>query len=231
MRTAVSNVIDLLIPRFCLLCGSAVFEEYEKFLCLGCFSDLPLSMYSDPLENPMSKTLWGRCEFRMAQSLLNYQRHSIYADLFKEIKYRGRKDLAFYMGILLGRKMKKELKHLDCVVLIPVPLARRKFWMRGYNQAEIIANGIAKSTGISVNRIQLTRSVHRKSQTEKSRVERWLNIQSVYRCSKLPERVQNVILVDDVMTTGATLESCVRALNEENNVGVTILTLGFTQKA
>ncbi|MDG1746377.1 MAG: ComF family protein [Bacteroidia bacterium] len=231
MRTAVSNVIDLLIPRFCLLCGSAVFEEYEKFLCLGCFSDLPLSMYSDPLENPMSKTLWGRCEFIMAQSLLNYQRHSIYADLFKEIKYRGRKDLAFYMGILLGRKMKKELKHLDCVVLIPVPLARRKFWMRGYNQAEIIANGIAKSTGISVNRIQLTRSVHRKSQTEKSRVERWLNIQSVYRCSKLPERVQNVILVDDVMTTGATLESCVRALNEENNVGVTILTLGFTQKA
>ena len=231
MRTAVSNVIDLLFPRFCLLCGSAVFEEYEKFLCLGCFSDLPLSMYSDPLENPMSKTLWGRCEFIMAQSLLNYQRHSIYADLFKEIKYRGRKDLAFYMGILLGRKMKKELKHLDCVVLIPVPLARRKFWMRGYNQAEIIANGIAKSTGISVNRIQLTRSVHRKSQTEKSRVERWLNIQSVYRCSKLPERVQNVILVDDVMTTGATLESCVRALNEENNVGVTILTLGFTQKA
>lgn len=103
--------------------------------------------------------------------------------------------------------------------------------MRGYNQAEIIASGIAKSTGIPVNRNQLTRSVHRKSQTEKSRVERWLNIQSVYRCSKLPERVQNVILVDDVMTTGATLESCVRALNEENNVGVTILTLGFTQKA
>jgi len=103
--------------------------------------------------------------------------------------------------------------------------------MRGYNQAEIIANGIAKSTGISVNRNQLTRSVHRKSQTEKSRVERWLNIQSVYRCSKLPGRVKNVILVDDVMTTGATIESCVRALNEENNVGVTILTLGFTQKA
>lgn len=231
MRTAVSNVIDLLFPRFCLLCGSAVFEEYEKFLCLGCFSDLPLSMHSDPLENPMSKTLWGRCEFIMAQSLLNYQRHSIYADLFKEIKYHGRKDLAFYMGTLLGRKMKKELKHLDCVVLIPVPLARRKFWMRGYNQAEIIASGIAKSTGIPVNRNQLTRSVHRKSQTEKSRVERWLNIQSVYSCSKLPGRVKNVILVDDVMTTGATIESCVRALNEENNVGVTILTLGFTQKA
>ena len=231
MRTAVSNVIDLLFPRFCLLCGSAVFEEYEKFLCLGCFSDLPLSIYSDPLENPMSKTLWGRCEFIMAQSLLNYQRHSIYADLFKEIKYRGRKDLAFYMGTLLGRKMKKELKHLDCVVLIPVPLARRKFWMRGYNQAEIIASGIAKSTGIPVNRNQLTRSVHRKSQTEKSRVERWLNIQSVYSCSKLPGRVKNVILVDDVMTTGATIESCVRALDEENNVGVTILTLGFTQKA
>ena len=231
MRTAVSNVIDLLFPRFCLLCGSAVFEEYEKFLCLGCFSDLPLSMHSDPLENPMSKTLWGRCEFRMAQSLLNYQRHSIYADLFKEIKYRGRKDLAFYMGSLLGRKMKHELKQLHGSVLMPVPLARRKFWMRGYNQAEIIANGIAKSTGISVNRNQLTRSAHRKSQTEKSRVERWLNIQSVYRCSKLPGRVKNVILVDDVMTTGATIESCVRALNEENNVGITILTLGFTQKA
>lgn len=103
--------------------------------------------------------------------------------------------------------------------------------MRGYNQAEIIASGIAKSTGIPVNRNQLTRSVHRKSQTEKSRVERWLNIQSVYSCSKLPGRVKNVILVDDVMTTGATIESCVRALDEENNVGVTILTLGFTQKA
>jgi len=188
-------------------------------------------MHSDPLENPMSKTLWGRCEFIMAQSLLNYQRHSIYADLFKEIKYRGRKDLAFYMGSLLGRKMKHELKQFHGSVLMPVPLARRKFWMRGYNQAEIIANGIAKSTGIPINRNQLTRSVHRKSQTEKSRLERWLNIQSVYRCSKLPGRVKNVILVDDVMTTGATIESCVRALNEENNVGITILTLGFTQKA
>ena len=224
-------MIDILFPRFCLLCGSAVFEEYEKFLCLGCFSDLPLSMHSDPIENPMSKTLWGRCEFNMAQSLLNYQSQSKYANLFKEIKYRGRKDLAFYMGTLLGRKMKKELKHLDGAVLIPVPLAKRKFWMRGYNQAEIIAHGIAKSTGIPVNRNQLTRLVHRKSQTGKTRVERWLNIQSVYRCSKLPGRVQNVILVDDVMTTGATIESCVNALNKENNVDVTILTLGFTQKA
>ena len=103
--------------------------------------------------------------------------------------------------------------------------------MRGYNQAEFIANGIAKSTEIPVNRNKLTRSVHRKSQTEKSRVERWLNIQSVYSCSKLPEHVNHVILVDDVMTTGATIESCVRALNEKNKVDVTILTLGFTQKA
>lgn len=139
--------------------------------------------------------------------------------------------MAFYMGSLLGGKMKEELKQLHGSVLMPVPLARRKFWMRGYNQAEIIANGIAKSTGIPVNRNQLTRSVHRKSQTEKSRVERWLNIQSVYSCSKLPKCVNHVILVDDVMTTGATIESCVRALKEENHVGITILTLGFTQKA
>ena len=112
MRTAVSNMIDLLFPCFCLLCGSAVFEEYEKFLCLGCLSDLPLSMHSDVLENPMSKILWGRCEFRMAQSLLNYQSHSIYTELFKEIKYRGRKDWAFYMGFLLGRKMKHILNNI-----------------------------------------------------------------------------------------------------------------------
>ena len=224
-------MIDLVFPRYCLLCGAVVFEEYEKFLCLECFSDLPLNMHSDSVENPMSKTLWGRCEFRMAQSLLNYQSHSRYADMFKEIKYRGRKDLAFYLGSMLGRKMKKELKHLDGAVLIPVPLAKRKLWMRGYNQAEIIANGISISTGIPVNRNQLTRSVHRKSQTEKSRIERWLNIESVYKCSKLPRSVNHVILVDDVMTTGATIESCVRALNQENQVGVTILTLGFTQKA
>lgn len=231
MRSLFLDVRDVLFPRYCLVCGAMIFEAYEKFMCIQCFSNLPLSIHGIDEHNPIHKVFWGRCRIEFAYTLMNYQSHSVYAELFKEIKYRNRSDLAYYLGCLVGKRLQKRLniEEKKAVVLIPVPLAKRKKWMRGYNQAEVIANGISKVTGTEVLTQTLLRRKHKSSQTVKSRLARWNNIKSVYTCKKITEKYQTVILVDDVVTTGATIEACYHAIKEINEIGVSVVSLGFTE--
>lgn len=231
MRSLFLDVRDVLFPRYCLVCGAMVFEAYEKFMCIQCFSNLPLSIHGMDENNPIYKVFWGRCRIEFAYTLMNYQRNSVYAELFKEIKYRNRIDLAFYLGCLVGKRLQKRvnIEDKEAVALIPVPLAKRKKWIRGYNQAEVIANGISKVTGMEVLAQTLLRRKHKSSQTAKSRLGRWNNIKSVYTCKKITEKYQHIILVDDVVTTGATIEACYHVIKESNGIRISVVSLGFTE--
>ena len=225
-----TDLFDLWFPRYCLVCEKAVFESYERYLCISCYSNLPL--YSFPIlgASPLMKTFWGRCEIKYAGSLLMYQSGSKYSNVFKEIKYRDRPEVGSFFGFVYGQRMKKlypqEISEIDW--LLPVPMTRRKKRSRGYNQAWFISKGLAKSWSKKVDTSHLTRVKERGSQTQKSKMDRWLNAKSVYACSKLPSEVKHVAIIDDVITTGATIESCIAAICQNNQVQISVFSLGFT---
>jgi ComF family protein len=224
--------LDVVFPRYCLVCGKSVFEAYENFLCIACFANLPLFIFSiEAANNPIIKTFWGRCAVSYGGALLVYQSGSPYSQLFKEIKYRDRPDLGRYLGYSLGLQMRK--RHAEALaeidVWIPVPMTRKKLASRGYNQAVCIAEGMQSSLGICLELNALERIKDRGSQTRKSRIERWLNAKSVYVCAPLAAHVKHVALIDDVLTTGATIEACVEAIRMKNDVKISVFALGYTE--
>lgn len=226
----VNDLLDLLLPRYCLVCGKAVFEKYERFWCITCNADMPLFVFSIGSMSPIVKTFWGRCEVKYGGSLLLYESGSLYSNILKEIKYRDRPDLGVYMGRLYGHRLVKhhprELAKID--LILPVPMTKKKRKSRGYNQAECIAKGLELATGISVESSILKRTKDRDSQTRKSKFERWLNAKSVYECGELPSGVKHIAIIDDVVTTGATVEACIEAVQRVNRVTVSVFSLGFT---
>ncbi len=222
--------LDILFPRYCVVCGKVVFESYERYLCISCYANLPLYMFSIGSISPVVKTFWGRCEVTYGGALLLYNSQSVYAQLIKEIKYRDRPDLGNHLGFLLGQRLLRlnanEIAQVD--LLLPVPMTRKKQLSRGYNQAEHIGKGLAAALHKECDHSYLKRVKNRSSQTRKSRFDRWLNAKSVYQCSKLPSHIKHVAIVDDVVTTGATIESCIDAIRAENNVKVSVFALGYT---
>ncbi len=222
--------LDILFPRYCVVCGKVVFESYERYLCISCYADLPLYMFSICSNSPVVKTFWGRCEVTYGSALLLYNSQSVYAQLIKEIKYRDRPDLGHHLGYLLGQRLfrlnRNEITQVD--LLLPVPMTRKKQLSRGYNQAEYIAKGLATALQIRYDNSYLKRVKNRSSQTRKSRFDRWLNAKSVYQCSPLPTYIKHVAIIDDVLTTGATIESCIDAIRAKNDVKVSVFALGYT---
>ena len=225
-----TDLLDLCFPRYCLVCEKAIFESYERYLCIACYSNLPLNIFPIFGPSPLSRTFWGRCEIQYTGSFLIYQSDSMYSNVFKEIKYRERPDLGKFLGCVYGQRIQhlfpEEIKEIDW--LLPVPMTRKKEQSRGYNQAKFIAEGLAKSWSKTMDTSHLLRVKERTSQTRKSKFERWINAQSIYTCAKLPEEIKHVAIIDDVVTTGSTIEGCVEAIRANNTVKISVFSLGFT---
>lgn len=179
----------------------------EQTICTACRYDLPYAKFHSVEDNPVTKTFWGRLNLKQGYTLLEYSKESIVQDLLHELKYSSNK----YVGIELGKLMGQEMKDLNLSydVLVPVPLHPRKKKERGYNQAEIICEGIQQICDTPIETDVLIRKQYTKTQTAKGRSDRWDNVEQVFGI-KSPEKVlaMNVLLVDDVITTGATLEAC-----------------------
>jgi ComF family protein len=224
------ELLDVLIPRYCMVCGKAVFEEYEAYFCIPCYGKLPLFPFEIGGKSPIIKTFWGRYEVRYGGSYMMYQSGSRYSEIFKEIKYRDRPELGSYLGYVYGSFLKRnyaiEMAEID--FLVPVPLSKMKEYSRGYNQAEHIAIGISNATGIALNTKVLRRVKSRKSQTTQSRFERWLNVYSNYESIGLPQEVKHIAIIDDVLTTGSTVGACIESIIRLNQVKISVFTLGYT---
>lgn len=225
------SLIDLLFPRYCLVCEKAIFESYEDYMCLVCFGNLPIYLFGLGRESPVNKAFWGRCEIDFGGAYLVYDSGSRYSEILKEIKYRDRPDLAVFMGKNYGYWLLKyhtsELKGIDA--WFPVPMAKKKQRSRGYNQAALIARGLSLATGIPTKENYLVRRKTRESQTKMSRFERWLNAKSVYDCEEIPNDLKHIGIIDDVLTTGATIEACIDAVRKHGPIKISVFTLAYTQ--
>jgi len=227
MLKAFSDLFNLFFPRKCNHCGNNL-DKTESEICKKCLFEIPKTNFHADTENPVNKTFWGRVNIEQATSAFYFTKKSILQNLLHHIKYHNKKELAAELGKYLGNELSTVENYQTCDVIIPVPLHPIKRKKRGYNQSEWIAKGISEKMNIPVNTAVLKRHINSKSQTKKNRAERWENVRAAFSMQTSKDfPYKHVLLVDDVITTGATLEACAAQLLENLNIKVSIASLAY----
>jgi ComF family protein len=198
----------------------------EYLVCLHCIGDFPKTNFHLQKDNPVEQLFWGRTEVFRASAGYFFTKEGSLQKLLHQLKYKGIKEIGTYLGEIYGLEIKNTdwIKNADG--FIPVPLHRKKFKIRGYNQSLMIAEGLSSSTGIPFYAHKLQRKKHSASQTRKGRYERYENVKEVFVAPK-PEffKDKHWVLVDDVITTGSTLEACAEALKQCGCASVSVVTI------
>jgi len=216
------DFISLIFPRICAVCGNSLWT-HEKVLCHFCEFHLPKTNFHLDEENPVTRVFWGRAQIERGGAFLYFNKGNRVQRLVHQLKYKGRKDIGIYLGTLYGNSLRNIVPFREVHSIIPVPLHRKKYMQRGYNQSEQFAIGLAASMNVPVNTFLLTRTKATETQTRKSRFNRYQNVREIFSvCNPGEYSGQHLLLVDDVITTGATLESCIQALSVIPGVKISI---------
>ena len=220
-----NSLLHIVFPDVCKGCGSDVLDRGSQ-LCLRCLTSLPETGFHLHRNNPVEKIFWGRVPIVAAMSQFYFTKESLIQHLMHQFKYRGERELGRQLGKCIGSSLLSTNRFSGISGLIPLPLFRKKEKLRGYNQAQILCEGIGEITGIPVVSNVLKRTIHTDTQTHKGRVERWKNMEGKFVVHQKKDLIgKHVLLVDDVVTTGATLEASALALLETEDVSVSIATL------
>ncbi|MCL1934316.1 MAG: ComF family protein [Candidatus Azobacteroides sp.] len=228
IKTVWVNFISLLYPKLCVICGEPLIEN-EKFFCFACFLKLPRTNYHLIPENRAIERLAGKVSLEKASSYFYYNKGGVAQKLISEIKYKGNRDLGEWIGSYLAKDMISSGFFQGIDYMVPVPLHRSKEKKRGFNQAEKIARGIAQVTKIPLETSNVLREKANTSQTKKGIFDRWKNTRNLFNL-KDPElfKKKHILLIDDVLTTGSTLEAVAQSLLKSQGVKISILTLAIT---
>lgn len=199
-------------------------------LCAHCLYHLPRTNFHTHKENPVREIFGGILPLYAATSLLFFNKGGMTQILVHKLKYDGKKEIGIYLGKLLGSQLMESELFRDADILLPVPLHPAKLKMRGYNQSEIIAMGMETVMNAKLHADVLFRTTHTPSQTRKSRYERWENVKDIFdvKNQKILE-YKRVVLVDDVITTGATLEACAETLLSIPGIKLSVASLAYSQ--
>jgi len=227
MLTNILNDINsILAPRVCFGCNAHL-NRGEKLICTTCRNDLPLTDYTFNDENPVDRIFYGRINIKKASSMLYFSENGIVRELIHHLKYKNQEQIGTFLGDWYGQILKDngELKNaID--VIIPVPLHKKKLRKRGYNQVASFAERLAFHLNAEYVDNILVKTANTKTQTKKGRIGRWQNIKDLYILSDHNAlRNKNVLLVDDVITTGATMENCAKVLSQAPNTNVYIASM------
>jgi ComF family protein len=219
------DFISLLLPRICYGCGNHLLRN-ENVICTECHVFMPQTGYHTQPGNPVEQLFWGRCLIRKAAAFSFYSRGSRIRKLIHNLKYNGIKEIGIELGSIYGVSLKNSGFLDDVDIILPVPLHPSRERKRGFNQSRIISEGISSATGIAVLSDVLLRPVRTQTQTKRSRYERWTNVEGIFNI-RAPENLtgKHILLVDDVITTGSTIESCVNELSKIEGVTISVAAL------
>ena len=206
-----NDFFNLIFPKLCCACSNSLLKN-EVTICTGCILSLPKTNFHLDAENIVNKVFWGRVQSEMATSFYLFSKKSRVQSLLHNLKYKGNKEVGAVVGALLGNELKDAIYFQGIDVVVPVPLHKRKLKKRGYNQSEWIAKGVAESMDISINTETLIRKKDSQTQTKKKRYKRWENVAEIFGVLNNHLDGKSVLLIDDVVTTGATIEACSQVL-------------------
>lgn len=222
-----SGFFRLFYPRVCAVCGADLVSGEEVF-CISCLYNIPLTRFWNDKENPVAQIFWGRVNIEQACAYFLFAKGSKYRPLLHKLKYKGEREIGTQLGLQFGQELKQSPYYNGIDYVVPVPLHPKKLRIRGYNQAEAIAEGIAQGLGTNLSTTHLVRTEFTETQTRKSRAERVKNVAEAFAVANSEEiEGKHLLLVDDVVTTGATLEACAAKLLEVEGCRVSIAALAY----
>jgi ComF family protein len=225
LKTILSDLSQLAYPHVCVGCGTDILSN-DSLLCAKCFISLPNTNFAQHANNPIEKIFWGRIPLVAAHSQFYFAKQSLIQNLIHLLKYKGNQEVGVYLGELMGKSLLNSNRFKNIDGLVPLPLFPEKERKRGYNQAAVICNGMSEVMNLPVLNNVLVRQRFTETQTKKHRTERWENVEGSFAVlNELAFKGKHLLLVDDVITTGATLEASGNIILKIPNVQLSIATL------
>ena len=219
------SLVNLLFPRVCAACGNILLEG-EDSVCTTCRFLLPKTGYENNPDNPLAQMFYGQMPFHAVMAEFFFSKTGKVQHLIHGLKYHHCRENGIFLGQEIGKSLLKAPDYQGIDFIIPIPLHPKKEKLRGYNQSLVIAEGIHEIMNVPIAEKSLVRSVFTNTQTKKSREERYQNVKDIFELKK-PEQLQgkHVLLVDDVLTTGATLMSAGKALLHAEGIKISVATV------
>jgi ComF family protein len=230
LKQAAGDLLHLFYPHICAGCGDHL-PSSDQHLCLDCLLELPETNFQHITGNPVEKVFYGRIKIQSAFASYYFSKNSPLQHIIHAFKYQHNKEVCHQMGVLMGQHIKSSsiINNIDLIIPMPIHADREK--KRGYNQAAVLAEGISAVTGIPFRTDLVIRNISTATQTHKGRGERWKNVQSVFEITD-HQSVQNrhVLLADDVITTGATVEACGEGILKAQPASLSIAALAWASE-
>lgn len=227
INEVLSGLADMAWPNLCLLCERPL-TNGEQHVCLNCLYELPAIHEASFKENATADRFLGKIEFERAASGFRYNKDSSIQKALELLKYKGEKEIGSCLARVSAKRLHEQGFFKDIDALVPVPLHKRKQKKRGYNQSEWIAKGVGDVTGIPVNTTVLGRVVHNSTQTTRNLWSRWENAQGLFELGASDNmHGKHLLLVDDVLTSGSTLEACGQVLRQIPNIRISFFALAL----
>jgi ComF family protein len=228
IKEAFTDFSHLLFPHNCIGCGTDILQN-DAVLCAKCFEELPYTNFLQHPDNPIEKIFYGRIKTEHAGSLLYFTKNSIVQSLVFALKYKGDKEAGFFLGRLLGMELAQCGRFDDIDAIVPLPLNEKKEKKRGYNQALVIAEGMQMEWEKPILKNAVIRKHFTETQTKKGRTARWQNMEDVFEVRNEEEvSGKHLLVIDDVVTTGASLEACAAAILKAPDVKISFATVAYT---
>lgn len=223
------DFIDLFFPNPCFVCSQKM-GSAETYICTSCQLDLPYAReYNDPENAESNKLFWGKLEIKQVYTGFYFKKGNPVQNLMHELKYNHQPKLGVEMGIWLAREMIQYNQPLPDVI-IPVPLHPKRQRTRGYNQSHQLALGISKTLNIPINHKTVKRVAYNVSQTKQTRFTRWDNVEKIFNIEKRHQlHGKHLLIVDDVITTGSTLEALCNEIQKSFNCTISIASFAVTK--
>lgn len=226
------DVASVVMPRTCIVCGRVLMES-ESCMCIACRYNMPLTNFSRERNNPITRLFENVIPIESATALFWFVGNSEWQRIIHNFKYYNRWFFAQKMGEWFGEELRDSGNFNNIELIVPIPLHFRRRLMRGYNQSEQLALGMGRKMGVRCEFRAVRRRSYNDSQTSKSKSERWDNVDDIFEVRDVEKlRGQHILLVDDVMTTGATMSSCATAIIRacEGDVRISVASLAASRR-
>jgi ComF family protein len=223
----IKNLLNLFFPKICFGC-SHLLSDNEDYLCTKCRHDLPVTNYHFNNDNTVEKIFYGRVKIEKATALLHFEKKGIVQHLIHNLKYKGYEDIGLFLGKWFGHELASVEDYSAIDVVIPVPLHKKKQRKRGYNQVAKFGAQIALALNADYIDNVLIKTTNTKTQVFKKRIARWNSDNEIFTI-KNDELIdgKHILLVDDIITTGATIEACANILTKAKNVKISVASMAI----